>query len=128
MKKSSCYIYFDFFLDKPANAHFAMPIVNRLKKFILGSNFNSDGQKSGFGTGNKVIPDIVRIETDVCDYWILDEVIGDGAFGNVYKARSKLKPGTVAAAKVNLLCVYIFFFYFHPYIIYIINKCNCYRL
>ncbi|VIO90566.1 Protein kinase domain containing protein [Brugia malayi] len=76
-----------------------MPIVNRLKKFILGSNFNSDGQKSGFGTGNKVIPDIVRIETDVCDYWILDEVIGDGAFGNVYKARSKLKPGTVAAAK-----------------------------
>uniref|UniRef100_A0A1I8EZ41 Protein kinase domain-containing protein n=1 Tax=Wuchereria bancrofti TaxID=6293 RepID=A0A1I8EZ41_WUCBA len=84
---------------KPTNAHFAMPIVNRLKKFILGSNFNSDGQKSGFGTGNKVIPDIVRIETDVCEYWTLDEVIGDGAFGNVYKARSKLKPGTVAAAK-----------------------------
>ncbi|VBB29056.1 unnamed protein product [Acanthocheilonema viteae] len=76
-----------------------MPIVNRLKKFILGSNFNNDGQKSTFGSGTKTIPDIVRIETDVCEYWILDEVIGDGAFGSVYKARSKLEPGRVAAAK-----------------------------
>uniref|UniRef100_A0A158Q818 Protein kinase domain-containing protein n=1 Tax=Elaeophora elaphi TaxID=1147741 RepID=A0A158Q818_9BILA len=76
-----------------------MPIVNRLKKFILGSNFNNDGQKSSFCTGTKTIPDIVRIETDVCEYWILDEVIGDGAFGSVYKARSKLEPGRVAAAK-----------------------------
>ncbi|KAM3724492.1 Serine/threonine-protein kinase [Dirofilaria immitis] len=76
-----------------------MPIVNRLKKFILGSNFNSDGQKSNYGTGTKTIPDIVRIETNVCEYWMLDEVIGDGAFGSVYKARSKLEPGRVAAAK-----------------------------
>ncbi|VDK73846.1 unnamed protein product [Litomosoides sigmodontis] len=84
---------------KSANAHFIMPIVNRLKKFILGSSFNSDGQKSGFGFGTKTIPDIVRIETDICEYWILDEVIGDGAFGSVYKARSKLESGRVAAAK-----------------------------
>lgn len=93
-----------------------MPIVNRLKKFILGSNFNNDGQKSGFGTGTKTIPDIVRIETDVCEYWILDEVIGDGAFGSVYKARSKLESGRVAAAKVYLLCVRIFSFCFLPYV------------
>ncbi|CAG9538545.1 unnamed protein product [Cercopithifilaria johnstoni] len=76
-----------------------MPIVNRLKKFILGSNFSSDSQKSSFGSGTKTIPDIVRVETDVCEYWILDEVIGDGAFGSVYKARSKLESGRVAAAK-----------------------------
>ncbi|VDN05123.1 unnamed protein product [Thelazia callipaeda] len=77
-----------------------MPIVNRLKKlFILGSNFGSDSHKSSSGIGNKITPSIVRVETDVCDYWTLDEVIGDGAFGNVYRARSKLDPNKIAAAK-----------------------------
>lgn len=77
-----------------------MPIVNRLKKIILGSSSN-DGPKSGSGAGARSIPAIVKIETDVREYWTLDEVIGDGAFGNVYKARSKLDPGRVAAAKVH---------------------------
>lgn len=95
-----------------------MPIVNRLKKFILGSSFNCDGQKSVLGTGTK-IPYIVQIDTDVRDYWILDEVIGDGAFGSVYKARSKLEPGRLAAAKVILLFVHFFLFY-----LFTIFSCN----
>ncbi|VDN27397.1 unnamed protein product, partial [Gongylonema pulchrum] len=77
-----------------------MPIVNRLKKFILGSSSSNDNnQRSCSIPGAKSIPAVVKIETDVSEYWTLDEVIGDGAFGSVYKARSKLDPGKVAAAK-----------------------------
>lgn len=77
-----------------------MPIVNRLKKFILG-------EEKTKGSLNKVIPSIVRLETEVTNYWNLEEVIGEGAFGNVYKATSKADPTRVAAAKVvakHLIC------------------------
>uniref|UniRef100_A0A0M3HSE5 Protein kinase domain-containing protein n=1 Tax=Ascaris lumbricoides TaxID=6252 RepID=A0A0M3HSE5_ASCLU len=67
-----------------------MPIVGLLKKFIRG-----DEKKSVA----KSVPSIVRLETDVAEYWTLKEVIGDGAFGNVYKAVSKSDPTRVAAAK-----------------------------
>ncbi|VDK17289.1 unnamed protein product [Anisakis simplex] len=67
-----------------------MPIVGLLKKFIRGEE-----KKSMV----KNVPSIVRLETDVGEYWTLKEVIGDGAFGNVYKAVSKTDPTRVAAAK-----------------------------
>uniref|UniRef100_A0A915C9E9 Protein kinase domain-containing protein n=2 Tax=Parascaris univalens TaxID=6257 RepID=A0A915C9E9_PARUN len=67
-----------------------MPIVGLLKKFIRGEE-----KKSVV----KSVPSIVRLETDVAEYWTLKEVIGDGAFGNVYKAVSKSDPTRVAAAK-----------------------------
>lgn len=68
-----------------------MPIVGLLKKFIRGEEKKSVA---------KSVPSIVRLETDVAEYWTLKEVIGDGAFGNVYKAVSKSDPTRVAAAKV----------------------------
>ncbi|MFH4974455.1 hypothetical protein AB6A40_001164 [Gnathostoma spinigerum] len=69
-----------------------MPIVDRLRKLVFGSEERKAAPRS--------IPSIVRVNTDVKDFWILQNEIGDGAFGKVYKAVSKADNNLIAAAKM----------------------------
>ncbi|VDN55923.1 unnamed protein product [Dracunculus medinensis] len=67
-----------------------MPIVDLLKRFIRGEEKK---------IATKFIPSIVKLETNVNEYWSLKGVIGDGAFGSVYKAINRANNNLIAAAK-----------------------------
>lgn len=71
-----------------------MPIVDLLKRFIRGEEKK---------IATKFIPSIVKLETNVNEYWSLKGVIGDGAFGSVYKAINRANNNLIAAAKVEFL-------------------------
>uniref|UniRef100_A0A0N5AZN7 Protein kinase domain-containing protein n=1 Tax=Syphacia muris TaxID=451379 RepID=A0A0N5AZN7_9BILA len=67
-----------------------MPVIDRLKRFIRGEERKQPA---------RIVPSCVRLESDVAEYWTLADVVGDGAFGNVYKAVSKADTNKIAAAK-----------------------------